>query len=227
MSDSFDFLINPFDRINKDDLKGFESTCKIIADNLINNYCIRIGESKFFYFAEIEFYYWQWDKWNDDWNKVTYPRNNKAAGDLFYHYSGIDICFNSSYCEKKFGGILIRAIKDQNDIVTAGPLSCCNMILNNCDPEHMPKLDEAPKRNVIVKSAIRALGKKDMQLEREKKLKLCFYDSGIDNCIIQQKNVWNPGRDSFDKKSGDTKTVKTQYISPDIRDLKNTVTEKP
>lgn len=37
------------------------------------------------------------------------------GGQLFYHLSGIDICFDSHYKnnEAKFGGILIRAIKDE------------------------------------------------------------------------------------------------------------------
>lgn len=217
MSDSFDFLKDPFEDIDGGNLEGFEMKCKNIADNLINNYCIRIGKDKCYYLAEIEFYYWQKNKWNQKWNDITYPRNDKNAGDLFYHYSGVDICFKSNYEDQKFGGILIRAIKDQDDIVTAGPLLCCNMILNNCSPQYMPKLERTKNRNVIIASSIRALGKNDMQIERETNMKLCFYDSSIDNNSILKKNVWNSGREFFDKNSGNTKIVRTQYVSPDKR----------
>lgn len=227
MADSFSFLVNPFDDLDGSNLKGFENHCKDIAVNLINNYCIRIGKDKSFYLAEIEFYYWQKDKWNDDWNTVTYPRDNKKAGDLFYHNSGIDICFNSSFDEKKYGGILIRAIKDQDDVVTTGPLVCCQLILNSCDTGKMPMLERTDKRNIEVESSIRTLGEIDMIQEKERKnvLKLCFYDSsiGINESAtyvensIPEKNVWNPRKKVFDKKKGCTKISKVQYTSPKER----------
>ena len=55
------------------------------------------------------------DKNQYKWQEVTYPRNDYQGGQLFYHLSGIDICFDSHYKnnEAKFGGILIRAIKDE------------------------------------------------------------------------------------------------------------------
>jgi hypothetical protein len=227
MAGSFSFLENPFDDLDGSNLKEFDNHCKDIAENLINNYCIRIGIDKCFYLAEIEFYYWQKDKWNDSWNKVTYPRDNKKAGDLFYHNSGIDICFNSSYDEKKYGGILIRAIKDQNDVVTAGPLVCCQLILNSCDTEKMPILKRTDERHIEVKSSIRSLGKDDMIQEKERKneLKLCFYDSSIginesttyNENSIPEKNVWNPRKVVFDKKNGRTRIYKVQYASPKER----------
>lgn len=227
MTDIFSFLENPFDDLDGSNLKGFENHCKDIAENLINNYCIRIGIDKCFYLAEIEFYYWQKDKWNDDWNKVTYPRDNKKAGELFYHNSGIDICLNSSYKEKKYGGILIRAIKDQNDVVTAGPMVCCQLILNSCNTGSMPILERTNERQIKVEKTIRSLGKVDMIQEKGRKdvLKLCFYDSSIginesttyNENSIPEKNVWNPRKKIFDKKKGSTRISKVQYASPKER----------
>lgn len=227
MSD-FSFLLNPFDGITGGNTKMFEDKCNEIAKDLFNNYCISIGNNTRYYFAEIEFYYWENEKWNDDWNRVTYPRDKKEAGQLLYHSSGIDICFNSSYGDKKFGGILIRAIKDQNDVVTAGPLVCSQLILNSCSPKEMPKLEyTGDNRNVPVEQSIRSLGKKDMEKERARKdgLKLCFYDSSIgmnntsnyDKDKIPEKNVWNPRRNYFDKNTGDIKIAKASYSSPEKR----------
>ena len=227
MTDSFGFLEDPFDDIDGSNLKGFENKCKSIAENLINNYCIRIGKDKCFYLAEIEFYYWQWEKWNDDWNIVTYPRDEKKAGELFYHNSGIDICFSSSYEKQKYGGILIRAIKDQGDVVTAGPLVCCQLILNSCNSGYMPKLERTTKRHIEVAQSIRTLGEVDMIQEKDRKdvLELCFYDSSIgmnesttyDENSIPEKNVWNPRKVFFNKKKGCTKITKVQYVSPKER----------
>lgn len=100
------------------------------------NYCIKCNEKEFF-FAEIEFYYWDKNHWNEKWNRVTYPRICNP-GKLFYHLSGIDICFDSYYNERnlndeaRFGGILIRAIRSEDGIVIAGPLNCMLSLLNEC-----------------------------------------------------------------------------------------------
>lgn len=96
-------LTNPFDE--KKDWNGFQDKCKEIAKKLLENYCIEYGEKKYYYFAEIEFYYYDKERWNDEWNEKTYPRDKKDAGDFFFHYSGVDICFNSKFEEGKFGGI--------------------------------------------------------------------------------------------------------------------------
>ena len=224
INNKFDFLKAPYDNITGE--QDFMKTSYSIAKKLINNCCIKIGKDKFYYLAEIEFYYWQWNKWNKDWNKVTYPRDNMNAGDLFYHYSGIDICFNSSFESKKYGGILIRAIMDKDGEVIAGPLLCKNYILNNCDKDHMPELvfNNNP-RDIKVKPTYRALGKDDMKNGIDGNLTLCFYDSNIGNNNsssydvnkIPEKNVWNPRRQLFDKESGVLKTKKTTYKSPKDR----------
>ena len=115
-----ELLANPFNGLLTRD--KFKTKCDEIAKTLFCNYCINCNGREF-YFAEIEFYYWHKDKWNKDWNRVTYPRICEA-GALYFHLSGIDICFKSFYDEKdlnkeaQFGGILIRAIRDKDTLLS-------------------------------------------------------------------------------------------------------------
>ena len=113
--------------------QNFQATFQTIATNLFNNFCIKCGEKRF-YFAEIEFYYYEKGKLEEDWNKKTYPRTDKKAGDLFFHYSGCDICFDSCFDNDKgiFGGILIRSLKDENGQFITGPTVCMLEMLNYC-----------------------------------------------------------------------------------------------
>lgn len=104
MEELKNLLTNPFD--GKED---FQAVCEEIARKLFSHYCINCN-GKEYYFAEIEFYYRNEEisKWNNDWNKVTYSnRTGYEAGSLFYHLSGVDICFECT--EKRYGGILIRS----------------------------------------------------------------------------------------------------------------------
>lgn len=114
-----------------------------IADKLMKEFCIISGAKKY-YFAELEFYYYDKIRFKEVWNEKTYPRNNRAAGELFFHYSGFDICFNSNFKDGKFGGILIRSLidvaKTGNKYVT-GPLLCLNEVLNACTKnKELPKV---------------------------------------------------------------------------------------
>ena len=176
-----------------------------IAKNLFNNFYIHCGERKY-YFVEVEFYYYDKEKYLQDqerykWYGVTYSRTNKSAGDFFYHLSGFDICFNSHYDEDdaKFGGILVRSIKDEKGVVTTGPLTCKDLILNSCDNE-MPKLDSyKPEVEIKLESTIRSLGKEDMNNRIDGNLNLCFYDGSIKD--------WKPTKQRFDTKTG--RTVKS------------------
>lgn len=101
-----------------------------LAEKIIKNYCIKCGDKEY-RFAEIEFYYYDKDVLNEEWNRKTYPRTAKP-GQLFFHYSGVDICFGSSIEDGYFGGILIRSLYDEkeNRYIT-GPLLCMNEILNH------------------------------------------------------------------------------------------------
>ena len=89
-----DMLTNPFDGVNNTNIQDIQKRCKKIAKMLFNKHGIKCG-NKTFRFAEIEFYYYNKEKeWQDKWNTATYYRN-KNAGNLFFHYSGVDICFQS------------------------------------------------------------------------------------------------------------------------------------
>ena len=96
----------------------------------MNEYCIDNGQYQYRP-IEIEFYIYDKDKHPD---KHVYPRDNKSAGELFFHYSGMDICFDSSLEKGFFGGILIRALErcknNSKNAEFGGPLVCLNEVLN-------------------------------------------------------------------------------------------------
>lgn len=169
-------LKNPFDGLSTEN--DVNRVCREIAKELFGQYCIKCLDEEY-YFAEVEFYYWQKDRWEKEWNRVTYPRDGYEAGQLFFHMSGVDICFDSSFKDAKFGGILIRAIMDHEGNVIAGPLNSMLYLLNACKGGEMPKLEklQAHKHEVKLKSTYRALGEKDKEKEKSSKLSLCFYDA--------------------------------------------------
>lgn len=199
-------LTDPFDGVI-----DINEKVKKIAETLFRDYYIDCNGKKF-YFAEIEFYYWQSDEFdkgfNQEWNRVTYPRKKKA-GQLLFHLSGVDICFESSYDEDpaKFGGILIRSIKDEKDEVIAGPWNCMLEILNVCDGKTMPQIKKLNKpHNNKMESTYRALGKDDIDKEKVNPLKLCFYDSSI------PKEDWGKKlKISLVKKTGKLEWHKSSY----------------
>lgn len=188
-------LKNPFDGLTKE---KFQDECFDIANTLFSDYCINCN-GKEFYFAEIEFYYWDKDNWNEKWNRITYSRDGYKAGTLFFHISGFDICFESYYDNAKFGGILIRTIINDNNEIYAGPLNCKDIILNSCGIGNMPLLKRmGGKRKWIpnVKPTNRLLGKEDMKNNIDGNLNLCFYDSNI------PINNWNLEKKRYDKAKG-------------------------
>lgn len=195
MDNLIEKLSNPFDGLTKE---KFQDKCFDIANTLFSDYCINCN-GKEFYFAEIEFYYWEKRKWNEKWNRVTYPRDGYKAGTLFFHLSGFDICFESYYGEAKFGGILVRCIMDENNEVIAGPLNCKDIILNSCGIGNMPLLKRMEKKRKWipeVKPTNRLLGKEDLNNNIDGSLNLCFYDSKI------SIDDWNPKKKRFDKDKG-------------------------
>ena len=189
-------LKNPFDNL-KGNHENFQKACSDLATKLMKEFCIQCGNKKY-YFAEIEFYYYDHTWFNKEWNEVTYPRTC-AAGAIFYHLSGMDICFESNlpkdFKKKKAGfggGILIRSIWEKDDkgnkIITVGPLTCVNKILNACDGKQMPKLEKLPASEQIdikPEETYRYLGKDDYKniddcKNKDGKLKLSFYDNAED-----------------------------------------------
>lgn len=102
-----------------------EDKLKEWACNLMNNYCISVGDKKF-HFVELEFYHWKQDG--------TYPRNWED-GKLFYHYSGIDIMRNFRDANKEdYWGVLIRSVEVNNTFI-GGPMKVKNIILNTMTTE--------------------------------------------------------------------------------------------
>ena len=198
-------LKNPFDGISN--YECFKAKCRDIASKLFNNYGIKCN-NKIFRLAEIEFYYYDSEQYLKDrinlkWQEVTYPRNDYKGGELFYHLSGIDICFDSQYKEKsgKFGGILIRSIKDGEKII-AGPLNCKDEILNTCKNGKMPKLKKvSEKQEIELEQTYRSLGKTGTDIHDG----LCFFDGSL------VKDDWNPKRDRFDTKTGRIESKKSSY----------------
>ena len=187
-------LKNPFENLTKDNKQAIQEKCKGIATELFSNYCI-LCKTKKYYFAEVEFYYWQKDKFEENWNKVTYCRKGYSAGNLFYHLSGLDICFD---CEKeRYGGILVRSIIDGNGVLTIGPLTCKNIILNECGGLSMPRLSPTATRNCDVKPTFRYLGETDFEkinkgeANKDGNLKLAFFDKNI------EKSQWDKSRPSY------------------------------
>lgn len=197
-----ELLENPFVGL-KDNHEDFQKKCSEIAQELFKNYCIVCGE-KNFYLAEIEFYYYEKDKWDEEWNMVTYARDGYSAGTLFYHLSGIDICFNSKFTDKCFGGILIRSLKTTGNKLITGPLSCKDELLNACKGCCMPRLIKSENQIVVsLKATKRLLGETAMLDNIDGDYNLCFYDGNIEN--------WNTERIWYDKRKGEMKNITKKY----------------
>ena len=205
MKNIINLLSDPLQGLNENNSTAKEVNEKFykIADELFNNYCIKCGDEEL-YFAEVEFYYFESRKWNKNWNDVTYPRNSYKAGDLFYHLSGVDICFDSQYNDDygKYGGILIRSIRTKYGVIISGPLTCKDKILNACKgckmlPYLWPKESEVDNHISTIASTYRTLGKIQTAEEKESDYKLCFYDNSI------PKNKWKTSMvKGFYKKDG-------------------------
>ena len=209
-------LTNPLSGFKSRDYKEIERIFSEIANCLICDYCIKT-DTKIFRFAEIEFYYFKKGEWDQEWNSVTYPRNKKL-GELFFHYSGVDICFQTHLDNEggyvEFGGILIRSLieldeKGKFQHLHAGPQYCANLMLNSCNTT-LPQLATAEKINCEIKSAVR-FGIEKAEREREEKtdFKLCFF---IDQ-FNSDKLHWEKAseRNDWSIKEGKFKVIKRNY----------------
>ncbi len=182
-------LQKPLDGLNGQNVQAkFEE----IAKNLFNYFCIKCGE-KTFYFAEIEFYYYKKGVFEHD-KDIAYKRKDYKVGDLFYHLSGVDICFNSK--EEEYGGILIRSLLEEIHgettsatyrTVVTGPMNCLIMMLNSCQKQNVaPQLEELEDvRQIEPKSTYRYFGDIDRKNilngsgNKDGDKKLAYYDSKI------------------------------------------------
>lgn len=184
-----------------------------IAENLFKYCYIKCGAKKY-YFAEIEFYYYDKNEengLNKEWNEKTYPRDKKYAGELFFHYSGVDICFDSSYEKGKFGGILIRSLKEDCGKYITGPTVCMLEILNVCTNEkpRLEMLNEKYNINLCDDSIARyGIKYKDENMKDEP---LCFFDKNLYEKYTNEKTLketfknarWDYGK----KKDGSVKGI--------------------
>lgn len=146
--ETFDFTIDSF--LSLTNIGNDSSKLTELASHIMNNYCINNGQ--FLYHPiEIEFYVFKKGKHED---RHVYPRDNKKKGELFFHYSGMDICFESSLQNGCFGGVLIRALeriekdKDGNSLYFGGPLVCANEVLNTA--KRMCTLEEIHRHEEFV-----------------------------------------------------------------------------
>lgn len=181
MEELKNLLTNPLKDTDKViSLVEIQNKFRQIAQKIFNDYSIKCGD-KTFRLAEIEFYYYKKGVWESEWNTTTYYREEKDAGKLFFHYSGVDICFQSD--KNEFGGILIRSLieVDNNGKYMAlhtGPLFCANLMLNSCEKE-LPiikndhSLDYDDK---TIKSDLRfGVNKEAQEFEKEMNMELCFF----------------------------------------------------
>ena len=184
---------------------NIQESFRNIAEVLLKNFGLLCGDKKY-YFAEIEFYYYDKNDFKKIWNERTYPRDNREAGELFFHYSGFDICFDSSFEKGKFGGILIRSLiddtKTDNKFVT-GPLLCVNEILNACaKAKEWPKIIEltaeekqSQNRDCIISKPIARYGISYNDKENTEDVPWCFFDQRMldkNNQINKYaKSSWN------------------------------------
>ena len=114
---------------------------KPLAEEIMNKICISNG-AYIYHPIEIEFYVYDKEKHADI---HVYPREAEA-GDIFFHLSGMDICFESSFEEKNgtisFGGILIRALEREDGKRFGGPLTCKDEVLNSANARCVTKMCE-------------------------------------------------------------------------------------
>ena len=217
MKELYYLLKSPFEGLRQDEVAGIQNRCFKIAKTLFENYSVACGD-KVYRFAEIEFYYYKKEElgknnFDKDWNRETYPRN-KDAGDFFFHYSGVDICFQCHYDDVdkdneygEFGGILIRSLLDGEKIL-AGPLFCANMMLNACKGI-MPALKKENSQKYELKSATRFGISSDKNQEKGKELFLCYYATDVKD----KKLNWDTTseRIAWKKKSGVFKKQTRNY----------------
>lgn len=108
-----------------------EDGLKDLAQEIMNNICISNGRHKY-QLLEIEFYLYLKDVSENEERHAdehVYARDAEA-GQFFLHQMGIDICFDSSMSEGRFGGILIRAIQREDGQCFGGPRICSYELIN-------------------------------------------------------------------------------------------------
>ncbi len=176
-----------------------------VASYLFHHVGIIAGKD-IFTFVEVEFYYYKKGVFNGRLFNCTYPRS-RSAGQFFWHYSGIDICFDSDEEKEIFGGILIRSLMKNGKEIIAGPMRCSDEIMNSCVNE-LPRLDESLNNPCEeLKQTIRFGIAADKE-QSGQRLQFCYY---------VKPNTWKRKRTNVlvaDKQNGGYHSVsKTDYYS--------------
>lgn len=127
-----------FNDFLKDSNNNEHTAMSKMADYVFKNYCLQAGDTPY-WFTEIEFYYYS-PEHPDPFCKRNPHRaqDTKSPGvasdKLFFHYSGVDISFDSDEADKmkrQYGGILIRGIQNPNEKdAVSGPLKVLCHLLN-------------------------------------------------------------------------------------------------
>ena len=180
------------------ELSQFQEFFDDVAKYLLGNVAIVFGpepDGTKYYLTEIEFYYknekakeiviktytdaqGKEKKVESSFYSCTYKRK-REAGLLFWHYSGIDICFEST--ENNYGGILIRSLikivnGGQPELI-AGPLRCANELMNQSVLEgrdsipHIIELKRYEEKYTILSTIRQGLETSEKYKEIREKLK--------------------------------------------------------
>lgn len=107
--------------------EDFTAYFEDIAELLMKNFVIEKGSERY-EIVETEFYLYT----AEHPDVITYPRAI-GAGRWYFHQSGVDLTFEST--AERFGGILIRGLRDINDPGNQifGPMKCMETLWNHFD----------------------------------------------------------------------------------------------
>ena len=169
------------EKIAKKDSSTIQVFFNEVAIYMFENLQICAGNDVYT-FAEVEFYYHDDKSFNNEVYNCTYPRNRRC-GEFFWHYSGMDICFNCDLSltgKMYFGGILIRCLEKhgEEEGIIAGPMRCSCEVMNSCNSNMigpcLADIDEKYKPKGKLLSTIR-YGVKDEEQNEQNMLCFCYY----------------------------------------------------
>ena len=166
-----------------------------LAKSLMTNFQIKKGDNRY-WVNEVEFYLFT----DDHQDIITYPRRCEA-GKWFFHASGVDITFKSSFPNETsetlkqkpflakgavFGGVLIREIVPVDDPKRKifGPIKVCDELFDQFDAfgelKHFPEIVPAGEEREV--KLEKGLARKGFSSDDEKKVQsiLKYNYSGYD-----------------------------------------------
>ena len=150
---------------------------KSLAGKLMNEYCISNGKHTY-RLLEIEFYIYLKDISKSEKRHAdehVYPRTAET-GRIFFHQSGMDICFTSSMEDGYFGGILIRALEREDGENFGGPRICAYEVLNSASGMCVVQECECDKKLSFDVEASERIGIKEWTDSKDKSWKDEYYN---------------------------------------------------